>query len=173
MAAEGNGRPVEPVDYAKVNAVYAVLLAAVLAGARYRDDADDHIAVRELVPLGAATFALAKVIAKERIGSWVPEPFVEEEEAGSPQPRGRRMRHAVGELITCTRCLGTWSALGLVGLRVARPREGRIVASVLATAGLTDWLQAAFSTVASKANNEKKLANAPLEEWPTAERCAR
>ncbi|MBA3300990.1 MAG: DUF1360 domain-containing protein [Thermoleophilaceae bacterium] len=27
----------------------------------------------------------------------------------------------MGELLTCTRCLGAWSALGLTGLRLGRP----------------------------------------------------
>jgi hypothetical protein len=62
------------------------------------------------------------------------------------------LRYAAGELLTCTRCLGTWSALGLVGLRIARPREGRIVATVLATAAVNDWLQSGFTTVVSRAD---------------------
>jgi hypothetical protein len=111
-----------------------------------------------------ASFALSKALAKEKVGSWARAPVVDETEG---RPKGSRLRYAAGELVTCTRCMGTWSALGLVGLRVARPREGRIVASVLATAGLNDWLQAAFSAVASKANTEKKLAGTPLEEWPS------
>ena len=58
---------------------------------------------------------------------------------GAP-PKGRGLRYVAGELLTCTRCLGTWSALGLVGLRVARPREARLVAGVLATSAVNDFL---------------------------------
>ena len=167
MNGDDDGRAVEPVDYAKLNAVYGALFLAVLAGARLRDDSEDEIPVRELLPIGAATFALAKVVAKEKIGTWVREPFVEHEGAKPRGPRGRRLRRAVGELVTCTRCLGTWSSLGLIGLRVLRPREGRIVAGILATAGMNDWLQAMFSAATAKANSEKKLAEAPLGEWPS------
>ena len=39
------------------------------------------------------------------------------------RPKGRRLRYAVGELLTCTRCTGAWSALGLVGPAPARPRR--------------------------------------------------
>ena len=53
--------------------------------------------------------------------------------ARGTRPRGRRMRYAVGELLNCTRCVGAWSALGLVALRLhppppaARPRAARRV----------------------------------------------
>src|SRR5207253_4756614 len=90
-----------------------------------------------------ATFALSKVIAREKIGSWVREPFVEDP-VGEKRPRGRRLRRAVGELVTCTRCVGAWSALGIVGLRVASPDSGRVVTNVLAASAANDWAQAGF-----------------------------
>jgi hypothetical protein len=62
------------------------------------------------------------------------------------------MRRALGELVTCSRCLGTWSSLGLVGLRVMRPREGRVVSTVLAGAAVNDFLQAGFSALCAEAN---------------------
>ncbi|HEX8120955.1 MAG TPA: DUF1360 domain-containing protein [Solirubrobacteraceae bacterium] len=151
--------PTRPVDYAAINAAWGAMLLGVLASTK-----SDAPPTSELPVYGMAAFALSKALAKEKVGSWARAPVVDE---SAGRPKGSRLRYAAGELITCTRCLGTWSALGLVGLRVARPREGRIVASVLATAGVNDWLQAAFSATTSKANTEKKLANAPLDEWPS------
>jgi hypothetical protein len=140
---EGSGsRATEPVDYAAINAVYAALAAAVLYATRERA-ADDPIEVRELIPLSAATFALSKLIAREKVGSWVREPFVEQD-GSSPRPKGRRLRRAVGELVTCTRCVGAWSALGVVGLRAASPTTGRTVSNVLAASAANDFLQAGF-----------------------------
>jgi hypothetical protein len=165
MVEQIDDTPTQPLDYALINAAWGALLAGVLASTR-----SDAPSAAELPFLGMASFALSKALAKEKVGSWARAPVVDEDKG---RPKGSRLRYAAGELVTCTRCLGTWSALGLVGLRVARPREGRIVASVLATAGLNDWLQAAFSQVTSKANVEKKLASADLEEWPTAERFSR
>ena len=155
MKAEDEGGPVEPIDYAKLNATYAILFAVVLAAAQHRRESDDHIAVRELVPLSAATFALSKVIAREKIGTWVREPFVEQDENGR-RPRGSRLRAAVGELVTCTRCVGAWSALGVVGLRVVEPRTGRILANVLAASAANDWLQAGFKLLTSEVNQSEQ-----------------
>jgi hypothetical protein len=151
MNADQNGRRVEPADYAKVNAVYAALFAGVIAAARMRQGDEEPVAVRELLPMGAATFALSKVIAREKIGSWVREPFVEDPVHGG-KPRGGRIQRAMGELVTCSRCVGAWSALGVVGLRVAAPRTGRMVAAVLATSAVNDFLQAGFAWMRDSAN---------------------
>ena len=141
---------VEPEDYAAINAVYAILLGAVVYASRERVK-NDPIRNSELLPLGAATFAVSKVIAREKIGTWVREPFVEDASHGG-SPRGRRIQRALGELVTCSRCMGAWSALGVVGLRMASPDAGRLVASVLATSALNDWLQASFAWLRGKAN---------------------
>jgi hypothetical protein len=155
MSAQENGSVVEPVDYAKLNAVYGTLFVGVLIAAHQRRDSDEPIPVRELVPLGAATFALAKVIAREKIGTWMREPFVEDP-AGERRPRGTRLQRAVGELVTCTRCVGAWSALGIVGLRVIEPRSGRLVTNVLAASAANDWLQAGFKMLTSEVNKVEK-----------------
>jgi hypothetical protein len=142
-------RETEPADYATLNAVYGVLLATVVVATRDRAR-KDPISGPELIPLSAATFALAKMVARERIGSWVREPFVEDED--DQRPSGRGLRRAVGELVTCTRCVGAWSALGVVGLRLAAPSSGRVVTNVLAVSAANDWLQAAFKAVCGGAN---------------------
>ena len=141
---------VEPEDYATLNAVYAALLAGTVIATRERAGRDP-VRAPELLPLGAATFAVSKVVARERIGTWVREPFVEDPIHGG-QPRGSRLQRALGELVTCTRCVGAWSALGVVGLRVASPRAGRVVAAVLATSAVNDFLQAGFAWLRASAN---------------------
>src|SRR5436305_2087180 len=91
-------RDTEPVDYATLNAVYGALLGAVVLATRRRGAKDDPISGAELIPLSAATFALSKVIAREKIGTWVRDPFVVEDDG--KKPRGRRLQRAVGELLT-------------------------------------------------------------------------
>jgi len=143
--------PTEPYDYMALNAVFGALLAGVVVAARERTRKSEPLTSRDLAVTGAATFALSKVIARERIGTWVREPFVEEEDGG--RPRGRGLRHAIGELLTCTRCVGAWSALGLVGLRLTSPATGRVVNDVLAVSAMNDWLQASFKVLCAKANS--------------------
>jgi hypothetical protein len=146
----GTGPATDPSDYAAINAVYAVLFAGLLYATRERS-ADDPIAVGELVPLSAATFALSKVVAREKVGTWLREPFVDQD-GHPPEPTGRGLRRAIGELVTCTRCVGAWSALGIVGLRVASPTTGRTVANVLGASAANDWLQAGFRWLCERAD---------------------
>ena len=146
--------PTEPKDYATLNAVYAVLLGGVLYTTRERAR-EEPISGRELLPIAAATFALSKVIAREKIGAWVREPFVEDPK-GARKPRGRRLQRAIGELLTCTRCVGAWSALGVVGLRLASPDSGRIVTNVLAASAANDWLHAGFNFVCAATNRAER-----------------
>jgi hypothetical protein len=146
--------PTEPVDYAAINAVYGALMAAVVLTTRERAR-EDPISGLELIPIGAATFALSKVIAREKIGSWVRQPFVEQD-GGERKPRGRRLQRAIGELVTCTRCVGAWSALGLVGLRLASPESGRIVTNVLAASAANDWMQAGFKRLTESVNQAER-----------------
>ena len=140
-----------PRDYAAINAVWVALAAGLVTATRGRAS-EDPIETRELIPMAAATFALSKAVARERIGTWVREPFVEEEDGGR-RLRGGPLRHAMGELVTCTRCVDTWSALAVVGLRVAKPEAGRTITTVLATSAASDWLQAGFRWLCKAANS--------------------
>ena len=147
--------PTESVDYAALTAVYGSLLAATAYSARRRE----AIPRAELIPLSAATFALSKLIVHEKVETWLRQPFVEELPEGRARPRGRRMRYAVGELLNCTRCMGAWSALGIVALRLHAPPAGRTLTTVLAASAGNDFLQAGFSWVCSRADS--KQAGAP------------
>src|SRR3954453_6946542 len=144
--------PTTPVDYATLSAGYGALLGALVLGTRKQVDP----VVREEIPaLGLATFALSKLIAKEKVENWMREPFVEETPQGR-RPKGTGMRYAIGELLNCTRCVGAWSSLGLVALRVARPREARVVTAVLATSALNDFLQTGFSWACANASPRER-----------------
>ncbi len=148
--------PTEPIDYATLSATYGSLLGTVLLAARQRGERP--LPSAELPALGLATFALSKLVAKEKVDTWMREPFVDER---SRRPKGRRLRYAVGELMTCTRCLGAWSSLGLVALRVLRPQEARVVTAVLATSAVNDFLQAGFAAVCSVSSETPRRRSVP------------
>lgn len=141
--------PTEPADYALLSGVYGSLLGAAALSARGRPGIEN----RELVPLAAATFALSKLVVHEKVETWVRHPFVEEHEDGR-RPKGRRLRFAVGELLSCTRCVGAWSALALVGMRLHAPGPARTVTTVLAISAGNDFLQSAFSWLCARASTQ-------------------
>ena len=140
--------PTEASDYAALTTVYGTLLGAAAVSARGREP----VPAAEVPVLAAATFALSKLLVHEKVESWIREPFVDEHN-GVRRPKGRRLRYAVGELLTCTRCTGAWSALGIVALRLHAPASGRAVATVLAASAGSDMLQAGFSWLCAGANS--------------------
>jgi hypothetical protein len=144
----------DPSDYAKLNLVYGALVGAVVLAARSRPRTE--LGLGDQATLALAVFSLSKLIARERMGSWVREPFVEEGTEKSPraEPAGHGIRRVLGELVTCTRCVGAWSSAGLVGLRVLAPDTGRTVTLVLASAGANDFLQAGFRVICERANRD-------------------
>jgi hypothetical protein len=143
----------DAADYAVVEAVFLAGLAWLSVLTRKREAAGERaIPLRELPVLAAATFALADVVAKEKVSTWLREPFVEEADHKPVRPEGTGLRYTIGELLTCTRCVGTWSALAIVGLRTASPPAGRAVSTVLALAGANDVLQSGFRLLSERAN---------------------
>jgi Protein of unknown function (DUF1360) len=83
----------------------------------------------EFAALAAATFKASRSLSRERVGSFVRQPFVEgDAEIGEEeQPAGSGLQRAIGELVTCPRCLGTWIAAGLASAQVVTPRFGRLL----------------------------------------------
>jgi hypothetical protein len=159
--------PTETADYAAITAVYGALMAGLAYSSRGRD----AIATRELLPLSAATFALSKLIVHEKVETWLRRPFVEEG-AGGKRPRGRRLRYAVGELLGCTRCMGAWSALGLVALRLHAPAAGWTATTVLAASAGNDFLQSAFKLLCERANAARQEAEDTPRPFSAARRAA-
>jgi hypothetical protein len=107
----------------------------------------------DLAILGLATFKAARTLASDEVTSFIREPFVE---GKPPEPEERPVRgglkQAVGELVTCSRCVGTWVAAGLAGAEILAPRTGRILTWSLAVGGANDLLQAAFVLLTGTAN---------------------
>ncbi|HWB21787.1 MAG TPA: DUF1360 domain-containing protein [Gaiellaceae bacterium] len=130
---------------------------ALLAIAARRRDLSPYTPF-DFTVLALATFKAARTLARDNVGSFIREPFVE----GTPSEPNEEhpvatgdIRQAVGELVTCTRCVGTWAAVGMTATEVLAPSFGRILIRSLALGGANDWLQAGFAALASAGNRER------------------
>jgi hypothetical protein len=152
VTPETRGQPYGP--YAAIMATFAggLALAGVLARLLDRDP-EEHTAL-DLVALGAATFKAARTISNDEVTSFLREPFVEgaAHEGGEEPVRTGDLNQAIGELVTCSRCIGTWVAAGLATTQILAPRFGRILTWTLGAAGVNDFLQAGFAALAHKSN---------------------
>jgi hypothetical protein len=116
---------------------------------------------RDLVLLGLATFRGARVVAYDRVAEPFRDPVTEtvpdEFDAGeNVVAEGTGARKAIGELVSCPTCVGTWIAAGLVyGLRVA-PGPTRLFAAILATSGLAELIGAATEHLTWSAQSARK-----------------
>jgi hypothetical protein len=146
--------------YAGITGTFVGGLAIAGALAHLLDrDPREHDAL-DLVVLGAATFKAARTITRDDVTSFLREPFIEGE-AGQGDEHAVEtgdLRQALGELVTCSRCIGTWVAGGLATTQILAPRFGRVLTWTLAAAGLNDWLQAGFAALTTKANRVEQHA---------------
>lgn len=137
-------------DYAGLTAAFNLAVIGGLALAeRSGRRIPDRVGAGDIVLLGVATHKLSRLITKDRVTSFMRAPFTRyEEPAGHGEleehPRGRGMRRAVGQLVTCPYCIGQWVAGGFaVGLVVA-PRPTRLAAAMFAAVAISDALQLAY-----------------------------
>jgi hypothetical protein len=106
------------------------------------------------VVLSAASFKAARTLARDEVTSFLRDPFVKGRahtgEGEEPEQGG--MQQAIGELVTCTRCIGAWTAAGLTATQILTPRVGRMLTWSLAASAANDFLQAGFAALTAKAN---------------------
>lgn len=139
---------------------YAAILGAFMTGlagagglARALGRSPNELGALDLVVLSAATFKAARTLTHDRVASFVRQPFVEGQ-AGleEERPAGEGMQRALGELVTCSRCIGTWTAAGLTSAQLLTPRFGKLLTWSLGAAAANDFLQAGFVALCAKVN---------------------
>jgi hypothetical protein len=141
--------------YAQIVATYVGALAAAGGLAKLLDRDPRYDSTLDLVVLAGATFKAARTIARDDVTSFVRAPFVEGEAGLGAEEEPKQtggMEQAIGELVTCTRCVGTWAAAGLTATQILAPRFGRMLTWSLAAAAANDFLQAGFAALAHKSN---------------------
>src|SRR3954469_13360983 len=133
--------------YAAIVGVFVGGLGVAGLAARIFDRNPQCQTPLDLVVLSAATFKAARTLARDEVTSFIREPFVRghAHEGGEEPVETGDLHQAIGELVTCSRCVGTWAAAGLTTAQVLSPRFGRLLTWSLAAAGANDFLQAAFA----------------------------
>jgi hypothetical protein len=139
--------------YATIMGVFVGGLAAAGALARALDrDPQCHTAL-DFAVLGAASFKAARTLSHDEVTSFIRQPFVRgHAHSGDEEPVEGGFEQAIGELVTCSRCVGTWVAAALGVTQVIAPRFGRLLTWSLGAAAANDFLQAGFTALKEKAN---------------------
>jgi len=140
--------------YAAIVGTFAAGLATAGAVARALDrDPQCHTAL-DFAVLGAASFKAARTVSHDEVTSFIREPFVRgrAHSGEGEEPVEGGLEQAIGELVTCSRCAGTWVAAALAVTQIVAPRFGRLLTWSLGAAAANDFLQAGFAALTAKAN---------------------
>jgi hypothetical protein len=137
--------------YAGSLAAFALTVAGMAAAGRASGRGlPERYDLSDLALGAIATHKFTRLLSKGSVTSPIRAPFTEfEEPAGSAElneaARGGRVRHTIGELLTCPFCLGQWVGTGYVaGLGMA-PRTARAWAAVFAVTGVSDVLHQVYA----------------------------
>jgi hypothetical protein len=129
------------------------LAAAGLVARSLGRDPQCNTALDFLV-LGAASFKAARTLSHDEVTSFLRDPFVKGKahSGEDEEPVKGGMEQAIGELVTCSRCGGTWAAAALATTQILAPRFGRLLTWSLGAAAANDFLQSSFAALTAKAN---------------------
>jgi hypothetical protein len=131
------------------------LIAARRAGKR----PPERLGPWDAITAGMATHKLARLIAKDKVTSFIRAPFVSSQEPSgqgevSSAARGRGLQFAIGELLTCPYCLGQWVSAALGVGMVAAPRLTRLLTFVYTAEAIGDFLQLGYLAAEERASTD-------------------
>ena len=113
--------------------------------------------------LGFATYRLGRLAAFDKVSEPLRQPFTktEPDPSGAGEtvaPKGAGARRALGELLSCPICSGTWIAAMLVyGLGLA-PGPTRAFLAIMSAIGVAELLNAATEALQWTGEAERKQA---------------
>jgi len=157
-AFEGYAAPQERPPfrmYAGLVATFNAGFAGALYAAKRSDRLPDRVSAQDLMLIGTASHKLSRLVAKDKVTSFMRAPFTEYQGRGGPaeveeRSRDGEFRGAIGEMLICPYCLGLWAAGAFhVGLLFA-PRVTRIAASTLTALTVSDFLQIAYKAAENR-----------------------
>ena len=134
----------ERLTYVSLIGLFISLFGAVVLGKRRKLERFE-ITPTDMALLGLATYRAGRLAAYDRVTEPLRAPITEtvpdEYEAGeNVVADGAGTRKALGELISCPTCVGTWAAAGMLyGMQFA-PGPTRLFAGILAVSGLAEIL---------------------------------
>jgi hypothetical protein len=152
--APGEDRPLG--GYAVLMGLYGVAVTAGAVTLRRRGRPLPHVSMADIALVGVATHKLSRRMSKDSVTSPLRAPFTRYEGVAGPAElqegvRGRGLRKAVGELVSCPFCLSQWVSTGFTFGLIAAPRATRWTASVFASLALADFLQFAYAWAEQRA----------------------
>jgi uncharacterized protein DUF1360 len=146
--APGEQRPL--AGYTVLTGAFFAALGGSLVAARAGRREIDRPGALDVALHGLAIQKVSRVIAKDKVTSFLRAPFTRFQEASGQgeveeAPRGDGLRYAVGELLVCPYCVAQWVAGGFAVGHVFAPKTTRFLSAMWAAQGIADGVQLAYS----------------------------
>ena len=152
--APGQERPLG--SYAILTGAYTTGLVGGLIALRARHhQLPERPTTGDLLLVGIATHKLSRLLAKDKVTSFIRAPFTRYQESSGQgeveeEPCGHGLHLAVGELLVCPYCLAQWVATALTLGLIGAPRLTRLISSVFVAHTLSDFLQVVYRAAENK-----------------------
>ena len=140
--------------YAGLAGIYGLGLGAALIRLDRNDRLPARMGAGDGILLGLATHKLTRIVTRDWVTSPLRAPFVQYQRPApggevEEKPRGKGLRRAIGDLITCPFCMGPWVAGSLMlGLSV-KPRATRLLMGIFASVAASDFLHRSYGLLES------------------------
>lgn len=137
-------------SYALVTVAYGSALAGSLIALRTAGrELPQTLTAPDILLVGIATHKLSRLIAKDKVTSFLRAPFTRFQESSGQgeveeEPCGHGLGLAVGELMVCPYCVAQWVATGLTLGLVATPRLTRLLSGIFVAHTISDFMQIAY-----------------------------
>lgn len=164
MATVGQRRQ-EDATYLTLIGVFLAIFAAFSKREQDRH-AETRLSGLDLTMLGLSTFRAGHLISYDQVTQPLREPFTETEmdSYGTSEdtvPEGSGAQKAIGSLLACPTCSGTWAAAAMVyGLRIA-PGPTRLFLAIMSAVGLAEIFNSANEALSWTGRVERKHAKPP------------
>lgn len=152
---EGREEAGEPRSaHAVLIAVFVTAVAVGLEASARRGGLPRRVEAADLALLGVATHKATRILSMARVSSPLRAPFAQQVRAAgagevTSDPRGRGLRRALGELLTCPYCLAPWTAAAFMLGLLRVPRQTRAIAGLLGVVAVSDFLNQRYARLKS------------------------
>jgi hypothetical protein len=160
MSSEQHDLLEQRLTYSALTSIFLAIFAVFdLLTRRKRTDLKPF----DLALLGLSSYRMGRMVSYDLVMQTLRAPFArtvpDPTGAGdSVEPKGTGWRRAIGDLICCPICAGTWIAAALVyGLELA-PRPTRLLLSIMGSIGLGELLNALTESLEWGGQHSRELA---------------
>lgn len=154
----GEDRPLG--SYAATMGAYGLLVGgAVVAAKATGRKPPAAMSVGDVALMAVTTHKVARLLAKDPVTSPLRAPFTQFRGVAGPaeldeEVRGRGIRHAVGELLSCPFRMAQWVATGYAAGMVFAPRMTRLAGAAMTAVAGADWMQLAYDWLQQRAEGD-------------------